>query len=63
MDSLSSEMREFFAVAGVTEAQLADRELREFIFAFLDGHGGIECAVAAQRFIQRHEVRERLKVL
>ncbi|XP_046400040.1 neural Wiskott-Aldrich syndrome protein-like [Ischnura elegans] len=36
------QLKHFFAMAGVSDSQLQDRETREFIYDFINRHGGID---------------------
>ncbi|XP_071452160.1 actin nucleation-promoting factor WASL-like [Hetaerina americana] len=36
------QLKQFFVMAGVSESQLQDRETREFIYDFINRHGGID---------------------
>lgn len=38
-------LKEFFAVAGVSEQQLKDDATRNFIYSFIDSHGGVDKAI------------------
>lgn len=36
------EMKSFFSKAGVSEIQLEDHDTRQFIYEFINSHGGLE---------------------
>jgi hypothetical protein len=38
-------LKQFFSKAGVSERELQDKDTRDFIYDFIDKHGGIEAAL------------------
>lgn len=49
LDGVNPELREFFNLAGVSEHQLKDDETRDFIYKFIDQHGGVAKAIESIR--------------
>ncbi|CAG2104881.1 unnamed protein product [Medioppia subpectinata] len=49
IETVDPNLRQFFAEAGVSEEQLEDNEIRNFIFDFLDKHGGVVAALQEVR--------------
>lgn len=40
-DAVNPELKKFFDMVGVSEHQLRDQETREFIYNFIESHGGM----------------------
>lgn len=45
MNNVGPDLREFFNVAGVSENHLKDEETRNFIYTFIQSHGGVDKAI------------------
>ena len=45
LENVDPKLQQFFSKAGVSEKELADKETREFIYDFIDKHGGVEAAL------------------
>ena len=42
---MDPKLKQFFSKAGVSERELQDKDTRDFIYDFIDKHGGIEAAL------------------
>lgn len=49
MKGVDPELKEFFNLAGVSEKQLKDDETRDFIYKFIENHGGVQKAIESAR--------------
>lgn len=47
LESVDPQLKQFFEKVGVSDDQLRDRETREFIYDFIETHGGINAVKAA----------------
>lgn len=47
LESVDPQLKQFFEKVGVSDDQLRDRETREFIYDFIESHGGINAVKAA----------------
>ncbi|XP_046409601.1 neural Wiskott-Aldrich syndrome protein-like [Neodiprion fabricii] len=47
LESVDPQLKQFFDTAGVSDDQLRDRKTREFIYDFIECHGGINAVKAA----------------
>ncbi|KAG1671420.1 Wiskott-Aldrich syndrome protein [Nymphon striatum] len=45
LENLDPSLQEFFKQAGVSVNDLKDKRIRDFIYGFLDEHGGVEAAI------------------
>lgn len=45
LENVDPKLKQFFSKAGVSEKELQDKETRDFIYDFIDKHGGIEAAM------------------
>ena len=45
LENVDPKLQQFFSKAGVSEKELADKETRDFIYDFIDKHGGVEAAL------------------
>jgi Wiskott-Aldrich syndrome protein len=45
LENVDPQLKHFFARAGISERELQDKETRDFIYDFIDKHGGIEAAI------------------
>ena len=44
-ENVDPKLKQFFSKAGVSERELQDKDTRDFIYDFIDKHGGIEAAL------------------
>ncbi len=49
LENVDPKLKQFFSKAGVSERELADKETRDFIYDFIDKHGGLEAAIQEVR--------------
>lgn len=42
LESIDPQLKEVFTTAGVSDNQLKNPEMREFIYDFIDNHGGVQ---------------------
>lgn len=54
-------MQDFFVRAGVSDSQLRDRDTREFIYDFINSHGGVDAVKEALVEEDDHELAGPLK--
>ena len=45
LENVDPKLKQFFSKAGVSERELQDKDTRDFIYDFIDKHGGIEAAL------------------
>lgn len=55
IDSQDDQLKCFFEKAGISEKQLQDRDTKEFIYDFINKHGGRE---AIEESTNRHSARK-----
>ena len=60
LENVDPNLKKFFQKAGVDEKALQDKDTRDFIYDFIDKHGGVE---AALREVNIHRTRAATKIL
>ena len=45
LENVDPKLKQFFSRAGVSERELQDKETRDFIYNFIEKHGGVEAAL------------------
>ena len=60
LENVDPNLKKFFQKAGVDEKALQDKDTRDFIYDFIDKHGGVE---AALREVNIHRTRAAMKIL
>jgi Wiskott-Aldrich syndrome protein len=45
LENVDPKLKQFFSRAGVSERELQDKDTRDFIYEFLERHGGMEAAL------------------
>jgi Wiskott-Aldrich syndrome protein len=45
LENVDSKLKQFFSRAGVSEQELQDKETQDFIYEFIERHGGVDAAL------------------
>lgn len=60
LESIDPQLKEVFTTAGVSDNQLKNPEMRDFIYDFIDNHGGVQAFVKENALlnVQKSKVQD-----